>query len=42
MGNPARVLKDIDDYNVIYNQLGTKLYQELAERCIRGLKLIEE
>lgn len=42
MGNPARVVKDVDDYNLVYNQVAVKLYQDLAERCIKGLKLIEE
>ena len=42
MGNPARVVKDLDDNYVMYNQLGTQLYQELAQRCVKGLKLIEE
>ncbi|MGE5389850.1 MAG: gamma carbonic anhydrase family protein [Deltaproteobacteria bacterium] len=42
MGNPARVVKDLDDKYVMYNQLGTQLYQDLAGRCIKGLKLIEE
>ena len=42
MGNPARVVKDLDDKYVVYNQLGTQLYQDLAQRCTNGLKLIEE
>ena len=42
MGNPARVVKDVGDYNIVYNQLATKLYQDLAGRCLTGLKLIEE
>jgi len=42
MGNPARVVKEMDDYNLVYNQVAVKLYQDLAERCINGLKLIEE
>jgi len=42
MGNPARVVKDLDDKYVVYNQLGTQLYQDLAQRCAKGLKLIEE
>lgn len=42
MGNPARVVKDVDEKNRIYNQIGVKLYQDLALRCINGLKLIKE
>jgi DAK2 domain fusion protein YloV len=42
MGNPARVVKDMDDYNLVYNQVAVKLYQDLAQRCTNGLKLIEE
>lgn len=42
MGNPARVVKDMDDYNLVYNQVAVKLYQDLAERCLNGLKLIQE
>ncbi len=41
MGNPARVVKDIDDTMLVYNQIATKLYQDLAARCKTGLKLIE-
>jgi carbonic anhydrase/acetyltransferase-like protein (isoleucine patch superfamily) len=42
MGNPARVVKDMYDYNLVYNQVAVKLYQDLAQRCTNGLKLIEE
>ena len=42
MGNPARVVKDLDEQNKLYNQIGVQLYQDLAQRCIKGLKLIEE
>jgi len=42
MGNPARVVKDVDDHNLVYNQIAVKLYQDLAERCLNGLKLIQE
>lgn len=42
MGNPARVVKDVDEKNKIYNQIGVKLYQDLALRCMNGLKLIKE
>lgn len=42
MGNPARVVKDMDEQNRIYNQIGVKLYQDLALRCIHDLKLISE
>lgn len=42
MGNPARVVKDMDEQNRIYNQIGVKLYQDLALRCTHDLKLIIE
>ncbi len=42
MGNPARVVRDLDENNKVYNQIGVKLYQDLALRCINGLRLIEE
>lgn len=42
MGNPARVVRDLDEQNRIYNQIGVKLYQDLALRCIDGLKLIKD
>ncbi|MGS0764157.1 gamma carbonic anhydrase family protein [Syntrophomonas curvata] len=42
MGNPARVVKDLDEQNRIYNQIGVKLYQDLALRCIHDLKLVTE
>lgn len=41
MGNPARIVKDIDDNMIVYNQIATKLYQELAARCKEGLKRID-
>jgi len=42
MGNPAKVVKDVDEKYIMYNQIGTQMYQDLAQRCIKGLKLIEE
>lgn len=42
MGNPARVARDVDEHNMVYNQIAVKLYQDLALRCIEGLKLVEE
>ncbi len=42
MGNPARVIRNLDEHNTLYNQIGVKLYQDLAIRCINGLKLIKE
>ncbi len=42
MGNPAKIVKDIDDTMLVYNQIATKLYQDLAARCMKGLKLIED
>lgn len=42
MGNPAKIVKDIDDYMLAYNKIATQLYQDLAARCKEGLKLIKE
>lgn len=42
MGNPARIARDLDEYNVTYNKIAIKLYQDLALRCQEGLKLIED
>jgi len=42
MGNPARVVKDLGENHIIYNQIGVKLYQDLAIRCQIGLKLIDD
>lgn len=42
MGNPAKVVKDLDDNMLAYNKIATKLYQDLAARCKTGLKLISE
>ena len=42
LGNPAKAIKDVTDYMVMYNQIGVKLYQELNERCKTGLKLIQK
>jgi len=42
LGNPAKPIKDVTDYMVMYNQVGVKLYQDLTSRCKTGLKLIED
>lgn len=42
MGNPAKIVKDLDDNMLAYNKIATKLYQDLAARCKEGLKLIKE
>ncbi|HZK43660.1 MAG TPA: gamma carbonic anhydrase family protein [Syntrophomonadaceae bacterium] len=42
MGNPARVVKDIDDRMLAYNKIAIELYQDLGARCKEGLKLIED
>lgn len=42
LGNPAKAVKDVTDYMVMYSQVATKLYQDLAARCKTGLKLIQE
>lgn len=41
MGNPATVVKDVSGDLAQYNAIGVKLYQDLAIRCQKGLKLIE-
>lgn len=41
MGNPARIVKDIDERILNYNKIAVKLYQDLALRCSAGLKLIK-
>lgn len=41
IGNPARIARDIDEHTATINRIGIQLYQELAERCLKGLKLIE-
>lgn len=38
MGNPARVVKDVDENMLNYNQLAVKVYQDLARRSFAGLK----
>lgn len=42
MGNPAKAVKDVTDYMVMYNQVAVQLYQDLTVRCKVGLKLIED
>jgi len=42
LGNPAKAIKDVTEYMVMYNQVGVKLYQDLTIRCKTGLKLIED
>lgn len=42
MGNPARVVKDLNEQLMEYNKIAVRVYQELADRCLAGLKLIEE
>ena len=41
MGNPARVVKDVDENTKLYNQIGVNI-PDLALRCINGLTLIKE
>lgn len=38
MGNPAKVVKDIDENMLNYNRIGVKIYQDLAQRSFNGLK----
>ncbi|HWQ76636.1 MAG TPA: gamma carbonic anhydrase family protein [Syntrophomonas sp.] len=42
MGNPAVVVKEVNENLAQYNAIGVKLYQELALRCQKSLKLIED
>jgi carbonic anhydrase/acetyltransferase-like protein (isoleucine patch superfamily) len=42
MGNPAVIVKDLDERILTKNKRGLKLYQKMSERCISGLKLIDE
>ncbi len=41
-GNPARVKKDLPEEYEAFRQQGIALYQELPERCRRGLKRIRD
>lgn len=38
MGNPAKVVKDVDENMFNYNQLAVKIYQDLASRSLNSLK----
>lgn len=38
MGNPAKVVKEADENMLKYNQLAVKIYQDLANRSLEGLK----
>lgn len=42
IGNPARLIKDLEDRLLEYNHMGTRLYQDLSGRCFKSLKLIED
>lgn len=42
MGNPARLVKNIDEKMINDNRIATHLYQQLASRYKSGLKLISE
>ncbi len=42
MGNPATIVKDLSEKMISENKNGLKLYQDMAKRCIDGLKLIDE
>lgn len=41
MGHPARIIKDLDEGMIEINTYGVNHYQELAKRCIKGLKLVD-
>lgn len=38
VGNPAKVVKDVDDKMIAWKTEGTKLYQQLPSDCYRSLK----
>jgi carbonic anhydrase/acetyltransferase-like protein (isoleucine patch superfamily) len=40
MGNPATVMKDLSDKNIIMAKEGLKHYQKLTKRYMEGLKLV--
>lgn len=40
MGNPAQPVREVNEQLAHYNGLAVKLYQDLAQRCKTGLKLI--
>lgn len=42
VGNPARVARDVDEQTAAINRIAVQFYRELAGRCLRGLKLIED
>ncbi len=42
IGNPAVITKDLSERIIGKNKNGVKLYQQMAKRCIDGLRLIEE
>lgn len=42
MGNPAKAVRELTDDLLLYNTIAVKLYQDLAIRCQKGLKLIEQ
>ncbi|CFY04634.1 Trimeric LpxA-like [Syntrophomonas zehnderi OL-4] len=41
MGNPAKAIRETTEEMVQYNLISVKLYQDLAQRCKTGLKLID-
>jgi phenylacetic acid degradation protein len=41
LGNPAQIHKDVSDQLLEINRLGLAAYQELPERCRKGLRRIE-
>ncbi len=41
-GNPAKIKKPLDEKLLTYIKLGTSLYEELGDRYLKGIKLIED
>lgn len=41
VGNPAKIIKDVDDDMLAWKTQGTKLYQQLPEDCRQSLKPCE-
>lgn len=42
VGNPAKAVRELSEDLLQYNTLAVKLYQDLAIRCQKGLKLIDQ
>jgi len=42
VGNPASIIRNMNEKDLKYNKIASEIYQDLATRCISNLKLIEE